>query len=243
MENEGYLCHHGVKGMKWGRRKDRNKGSSPNKAKNVKNKDQKIENNKDEKKSSNKPKKKLKDLTDQELQSKIRRLQMEKQYRDLKKDEVSAGKRLLGEILKTSGRMLGVQVANYVGGKAINNLFGDEVVKVGGKKKKEKSDSSSSNGTTANKSTTKSKSKENGKSSTSNKKDNKSSKSKTSDYNKKAYERWYNNAKKDPYNSVMKDVNKHPNRYAGFTNSVINSNKNVSMNTVLALPAPNKKRK
>lgn len=131
---EDYLCHYGVLGMKWGRRKNRQKSSNTS----VKRRNN---NRKETSKVNKAPKKKrVKDLSNEELQNKIRRLQMEKQYRDLKRDEVSAGKKLVGEILKTSGKTLGVQVANYLGGKAINKAFNDEVIQVGKKKKDKKND-------------------------------------------------------------------------------------------------------
>lgn len=132
--NEDYLCHHGVKGMKWGVRKQRPKSSvtsfrrkSSSKAKATK-------------KTSIIKKTSIKNLSDEALQKKVRRLQLEKQYRDLKRDEVSTGRKILGEILKTSGKTLGVQVANHVGGKMINKAFGEEVVSTGKKKKKDKAD-------------------------------------------------------------------------------------------------------
>lgn len=146
--NEDYLCHHGVKGMKWGVRKKRPQSSgissalsrrkearakakAARKAEKKRLKEVRKENNKTSKVH-------IKDLTDAELQNKIRRLQMEKQYRDLKRDEVSTGKKLVGEILKTSGKTVGVQVVNYVAGKAINKAFNDRVVNVGQDKKKKK---------------------------------------------------------------------------------------------------------
>lgn len=128
--NEDYLCHYGVLGMKWGRRKQRPKSSTISSRRAEKKAEkQRI---KEARKELNKPKKKtrVKDLSDQELQSKINRLQMEKRYRDLKKDEVSAGRKLLGDILMTSGKTVGVQVVNYVAGKAINKAFDDNVVKL-----------------------------------------------------------------------------------------------------------------
>lgn len=132
MEYENYLCHHGVKGMKWGVRKDRKTTSSFSRKKKTTKKNQ---NGIKGVVSSKKKSTSIKKLSDAELQSKVRRLQLEKQYRDLKKDEVSTGKKILGEILKTSGKTLGIQVANYVGGKMINKAFNDEVVKNVGKKK------------------------------------------------------------------------------------------------------------
>lgn len=123
MDYEDYLCHHGVKGMKWGRRKSRPKSSATS-----------FRRSKAKKRQTKRVS--IKNLSDSELQNKVRRLQLEKQYRDLKKDEISAGRKILGDILKTSGRTLGVQVVNYVGGKAINQAFNDEVVKNIGKKKK-----------------------------------------------------------------------------------------------------------
>lgn len=135
--NEDCLCHHGVKGMKWGIRKARKASSFfSRKSKSGKNNQNKTET----KSKSNTSKKKvnIKNLSDSELQGKIRRLQLEKQYRDLKRDEVSTGRKMVGDILKTSGKTLGVQVVNYVGGKAINKAFNDDVVNVGKKKKKDK---------------------------------------------------------------------------------------------------------
>lgn len=134
--DENSLCHYGVLGMKWGVRKKKPTSSVRFKKKQEFKNQQKT--NTSGNRSKVKKKVRLKDLSNEELQNKVRRLQLEKQYRDLKRDEVSVGKKLLGDILKTSGRTLGVQVANYVGGKAINKMFDDEVVKNIGKKKNKK---------------------------------------------------------------------------------------------------------
>lgn len=135
MDQEDYLCHYGVLGMKWGVRKSRRSSSSSGKIGKSKKNQNKSSTSKVAKKKTS-----IKNLSDQELRTKVQRLQLEKQYRDLKRDEVSTGRKIVGEILKTSGKTLGVQVANYVGGKAINKAFKDDVVNVGKKKKKDKAD-------------------------------------------------------------------------------------------------------
>lgn len=136
---EDKLCHYGVKGMKWGVRKSKPKKSSGSSLRNAE-KDQK-QRVKEIKKSLKKPKQKkkvkIKDLSDKDLQAKINRLQMEKRYRDLKKDEVSAGKKLIGDILMTSGKTIGIQVVTYVAGQAINKAMDAEVVNIKSSKKKE----------------------------------------------------------------------------------------------------------
>ena len=126
---EDYICHHGVKGMKWGIRKDRYKSSTiSNKLK------QKSNSVKSVIKKSTKKKTNIKKLSNEDLQRRVKRLELEKRYRDLKKDEISEGRKLVGGILKTSGKTLGVAVATYVGGRLINKAIGIEVVNV--KKKK-----------------------------------------------------------------------------------------------------------
>lgn len=128
---DNYLCHHGVKGMKWGVRKSRPKSSSEFLKKKTSSK-QTVKTGK----TTKKKKVKIKELSDADLQKKINRLQMEKRYRDLKKDELSEGKKLAGDILRTVGKTVGVQVGTYAAAKAINALMKDEVVRTNASKKK-----------------------------------------------------------------------------------------------------------
>lgn len=127
-----YLVHYGILGMKWGRRKSRANKSFQSSSKRL------TATSSSKKKA--KKKVKIKELSDTELQKKINRLQMEKRYRDLKKDEISAGRKLVGDILMTSGKTVGVQVTTYAAGKIINKVMKDEVVKTskGGNKSKKK---------------------------------------------------------------------------------------------------------
>lgn len=147
---KNYLCHYGVQGMRWGVRKSKPKKSSITPRTSVKvakslkkNKRKPLDNLKVNKKSKKEKKNrvKIKDLSDADLQKRINRLQMEKRYRDLKKDELSEGRKLVGDIMKTVGKTVGVQVGTYVSAKVINKLMDDEVVSTKSKKKNQQSKS------------------------------------------------------------------------------------------------------
>ena len=75
MSNEALLQHHGILGMKWGVRRTPEQLARARKSSNEP---------KDEKDSE---KKKIKDMTDDELKSRISRLELEKRYKDLSKPE------------------------------------------------------------------------------------------------------------------------------------------------------------
>lgn len=91
--------------------------------------------------------KKLSDISDEELRSRINRLQMEKQYKDLVSDkyqkEINKGKgafkKWAGESAKTilvdSSVDLGRQWFKHVAAKAINDKLGEQAVHSNNKKK------------------------------------------------------------------------------------------------------------
>lgn len=104
--NQNELYHYGVLGMKWGVRRRRS--------------------------SSNveipKPKKKtLSEMSDDELRSKLSRLQMEKQYKDLVKQlnpqQESKAKAFVKRVLERSGENIATQATTYVMGKTANHFL------------------------------------------------------------------------------------------------------------------------
>lgn len=141
IQNSEELFHYGVKGMRWGVRRSRaqlskSKGSSSRglfkfskkKKKNIK-------------ETTEKPakKKSVKDMTDEELSSAIKRLEMEKKYSDLAspagQKSTFDGKKFVMNVLEKSGESLATQVVNEIGAKAINKAFGYEAVYANNKKK------------------------------------------------------------------------------------------------------------
>lgn len=104
--NQNELYHYGVLGMKWGVRRRR---SSSN-----------VE--------TPKPKKKtLSEMSDDELRSKLSRLQMEKQYKDLVKQlnpqQESKAKAFVKRVLERSGENIATQATTYVMGKTANHFL------------------------------------------------------------------------------------------------------------------------
>lgn len=112
--------------MKWGIRKSRRSSSgrvSKNSSKKSNKKQSSSSSNKSGHKTNN-PKK----MSEQELRSKISRLQLEKQYRDLKYDQMSDGKKIVSSIAKQTIKNVGIQAGTKYGMMAIDyaaaKLFG-----------------------------------------------------------------------------------------------------------------------
>lgn len=113
--DEYAASQHGVKGMKWGIRKKRTSGSSSS-SKPEKSSPKKSSPPVQAKRPNTfREKPNNRRMTDAELRSKLNRLQMEKQYRDLTADTPKA-KSFMKQLMAESGKQAAKQVAN----KAVN---------------------------------------------------------------------------------------------------------------------------
>lgn len=84
-----------------------------------------------------KVKKRIKDMSDEELQAKIDRMNLEKRYRDLMKEtnpqpSSNEGRKFVKEILTNSGKDIGTQFTKYLMGTVINKtlkgVFKDDAI-------------------------------------------------------------------------------------------------------------------
>lgn len=127
MDNNKYLQHHGVKGMKWGVRRNLskldNKKIGSKKTEDSKNLKQKV--NQTAPKSKQRS---IKEMSDDEIRSKINRLTLEKDYKRLLSEtsgqkQVSKGRAFVMDVLERSGKNIATQATTYAMGKAVNRVF------------------------------------------------------------------------------------------------------------------------
>lgn len=126
MDNN-YLQHYGILGMRWGVRRARPKSSSGSRFSR-----KSYKNSKELKKKPVEPKKKtIKDLSDNELRSKINRLELEKRYKELSGSDKqsSRGKKFVMDVLETSGKSSAIRFTTFVmnkgADKVLSELFGE----------------------------------------------------------------------------------------------------------------------
>jgi len=105
MNDKDFLEHFGILGMKWGRRKS---GSS------IKSKEpEKVSD--DHTKKMDLKKKNLKTMSNAEIKSLNERLQLERQYKDLTKTEISPGRKFVNDILSSAAKQTAsTYVAKYM---------------------------------------------------------------------------------------------------------------------------------
>lgn len=147
METDDFLIHYGVLGMKWGVRKSSSGGNRKNKLfrkkPSVVTKRKKAKQKKQREKDRSKRNKKMttksaSKMTDAELAKAIKRLEMEKRYKDLSSEgrAKSKGKEVVKDIMWSTGSRLGKEVLYQVGGRGINAVAKTDLINVNDKKKK-----------------------------------------------------------------------------------------------------------
>jgi len=100
------LKHVGILGMKWGHRKASSGPSHPDHAK-----------------ASVLKKKKLHELSNDELTTLTKRLQLEKQFKDLNKKDLGAGHKFVADTLQGAGKQLASKYVANVAESAIKTLI------------------------------------------------------------------------------------------------------------------------
>lgn len=106
------LCHYGVLGMKWGRRRYQNKDGSltPAGRKRYSSEDERV------KESRRNDVKNRRTLSDSDIRKKIERLKLENELKQLTAQDLSPGRKAVSDVLKTSGKR--VATAAVAGGAA-----------------------------------------------------------------------------------------------------------------------------
>lgn len=76
-------------------------------------------------------------LTTDELNERIKRLELEQRYQDLVEStsDISKGRTFVESVIETSGKNLLTQVLNHYGAKGLNKLIGEDVIFANNKKK------------------------------------------------------------------------------------------------------------
>lgn len=122
------IAHYGVKGMKWGVRKQRPTSSGKRKGKtNARRIYEKISGKKDAQKkpktTSSPRKKRASEMSDEELRSVINRMQMERTYAQLTSKEVSKGRKFVNDVLYNSAKATATTYTTKAMTKAIEKLL------------------------------------------------------------------------------------------------------------------------
>lgn len=134
------LYHYGVKGMKWGIRRTpaqlghttgtKKKKSGPSvlsKAKTAISNRREASKRKKVEASAKKSqkKKRLSEMSDDELQARIKRLELEKRYRDLTPKQTHRGRDFVSRVLESSAENIAKQATTYAMGSAVNAILKD----------------------------------------------------------------------------------------------------------------------
>lgn len=114
---DNFLNHYGILGMRWGVRRRRKVTAGKSKT-NLSD---------DYKKKEELKKRDPKSLSNQELKALNERMQLEKQYKDLTRNEISAGKRLVQEVLGSAAKETAKNFVAKAMTKSLENLVEKKV--------------------------------------------------------------------------------------------------------------------
>lgn len=118
IQNSAILQHHGILGQKWGVRRTEaqlaksSKGTTSSKKVSAK----EVERNK------------VKSMSDTELRQRINRIQMERQYSQLNKKDISAGRKFISEVFTNAAKQTATNYASKYMTKGIDMLI-DNITK------------------------------------------------------------------------------------------------------------------
>lgn len=123
---ENVLAHYGIRGMKWGVRRYQNKdGSLTAAGKKRYSGDGGNAGTTKSTTSSSSGRKKVSEMTDDELNRAVRRLQLEQQYRQLNPEKISAGQKFVNKVAKD----VIIPAATTVARNAVQKVMQDAVSK------------------------------------------------------------------------------------------------------------------
>ena len=100
--DDNTLYHYGVLGMKWGRRRGSASSGSTGSKQRAKKSDEYV-------RAKALKKKKLSQLSNAELKELNNRMQLESQYKNLKKQNVSAGRKFVQDVAYESGKQIAAE--------------------------------------------------------------------------------------------------------------------------------------
>lgn len=121
--NSNTLRHHGILGQRWGIRRFQNRDGSLTAA-GRKRRGTNEESGNSVKTTKAPAHKNVKDMSDEELQQRIRRLEMERRYKELTPEQVSAGKKFIQNVVLPKAQQTAVNIASDYATKKIKDYLG-----------------------------------------------------------------------------------------------------------------------